>query len=105
MPKLLTLLITISLASACSTESTRADAYSERDSTGIQIIESRGPQWRPDQLRWTVFDTNGRWLGTVMTPSRFTIYEIGSDFVLGRAMDDMDTERVLMYRLLKQAAR
>ncbi len=55
-----------------------------------------------DELpRWNVFDPDGRWLGTVVAPSRFLVYEIGSDYVLGHHSDEMDVERVRLYDLEK----
>jgi hypothetical protein len=50
---------------------------------------------------WSVFDPDGHWLGSVDAPRGFTIHQIGADYVLGRSLDDMDVERVVMYRLLK----
>jgi hypothetical protein len=53
--------------------------------------------------RWAVFAPDGRWLGTLSAPLRFIIYQIGPDFVVGRALDEMDVERVVMFRLDKGA--
>jgi hypothetical protein len=71
-------------------------------------VDSDGNLWvavyrRPDddQPRWTVFDPNGQMLGVVSTPPRFTIYQIGSDFVLGRWLDELDVEHVRLFELLK----
>lgn len=72
-------------------------------------VDSRGYLWASDYRRpgddgprrWAVFDGEGRFLGPVETPSRFAVYEIGSDYVLGRHADEMDVERVLLYRLEK----
>jgi len=55
-----------------------------------------------DQPRWQVFDPGGALLGTVKTPPRFRIFEIGSDYVLGRWADDMDVEHVRKYQLIKE---
>jgi hypothetical protein len=54
-----------------------------------------------DQPRWTVFDPAGEMLGVVEMPPRFRVYQIGSDFVLGRWRDDLDVEHVQLYELLK----
>jgi hypothetical protein len=51
--------------------------------------------------RWIVFDTDGRWLGAVDTPPRFTVSEIGADYVLGVWRDSLDVQHVRMYRLDK----
>ena len=55
-------------------------------------------QERPDPL-WTVFDEEGRVLGFVETPSGLRIYEIGDDYILGRATDDLGVEYVQMWSL------
>ena len=55
-------------------------------------------QERPDPL-WTVFDEEGRVLGFVETPSGLRIYEIGQDYILGRATDDLGVEYVQMWSL------
>ncbi len=53
---------------------------------------------------WSVFDPDGVWLGRVTLPGGLEIYEIGSDYVLGRVTDEMDVERVLVYELVKDLA-
>jgi len=72
------------------------------------IVDLEGNLWvgeyrRPgdDQPRWTVFDPDGVMLGVVETPQRFRIFEIGSDYVLGRGVDDLDVEHIHVYDLLK----
>jgi hypothetical protein len=71
-------------------------------------VDSEGHLWveefrRPgdDQPRWTVFDPTGRMLGRVETPRRFTVYQIGRDYVLGRWRDEIDVEHVRLYELIK----
>jgi hypothetical protein len=54
-----------------------------------------------DPGRWTVFDPEGRMLGTVATPARFRVFEIGTDYVLGVWRDDMDVEHVRLFTLEK----
>jgi hypothetical protein len=51
--------------------------------------------------RWTVFDESGQLLGTVVMPERFTLLEIGPDYVLGRWQDDLDVEHVRLHRLVR----
>src|SRR5687768_974570 len=51
--------------------------------------------------RWTVFDRDGRYLGTLSLPPRFTLHEIGSDFLLGVRVDDSDVEYIERYKLRK----
>jgi hypothetical protein len=38
----------------------------------------------------------------VETPPRFRIFQIGSDFMLGRWRDELDVDHVRMYELLKE---
>jgi len=73
------------------------------------LVDADGNLWvedyRPpgdDQPRWKVFDPDGTLLGTVETPPRFRVYQIGSDFVLGRWTDELDVDHVRMYRLIKR---
>jgi hypothetical protein len=70
------------------------------------VIDDDGDLWveeyqRPGDERphWTVFDAQGVMLGEVETPARFRVYQIGSDFVLGRSTDELDVERVQLYKL------
>ncbi|MQA91304.1 MAG: hypothetical protein GEU90_13930 [Gemmatimonas sp.] len=59
---------------------------------------SEGPE------HWIVFDTDGRLLGTVQMPRGFQVFQIGPDFVLGHARDDLDIEHIRMYELIRSPA-
>jgi len=48
---------------------------------------------------WTVFSPEGEWLGEVKLPARFFVFEIGSDYVLGKRYDDLDLEHVELLHL------
>ena len=48
---------------------------------------------------WSVFDAQGRWLGDVTLPARFSPMDIGADYVLGVARDEDGVETVAMYTL------
>ncbi|MBC8086379.1 MAG: hypothetical protein H7Z40_03880 [Phycisphaerae bacterium] len=48
---------------------------------------------------WSVFGTDGRWLGDVTMPARFMPSDIGADFVLGVARDDDGVQTVVKYTL------
>jgi hypothetical protein len=50
---------------------------------------------------WQVFDSGGRWLGGVELPARFSVTDIGADYVLGVFRDPMDVEYVRLYRIDK----
>ncbi len=52
-----------------------------------------------DPVRWTVFDPEGRQLGTLALPARFRVTDVGPDYVLGVGRDEMDVEQVQVYRL------
>ena len=53
---------------------------------------------RPAPL-WTLFDPEGRALGFIETPGGLTILEIGGDYLLGRATDEMGVESVQVWAL------
>jgi hypothetical protein len=48
---------------------------------------------------WLVFAPDGTWLGRVVVPGRFEVYEIGRDYVLGLHRDAIDLERPQLLRL------
>ena len=53
---------------------------------------------RPPRL-WTVFDPEGRVLGHVETPEGLWIHEIGEDYILGLALDELNVEYVQVWTL------
>jgi hypothetical protein len=79
---------------------------------GRMLVDAVGNPWvseyverrsglSPDASRWTVFDPEGRMLGTVEIPAGGMVLEIGGDYVLGVWRDDLDVERVRLYGLIK----
>ena len=48
---------------------------------------------------WSVFDPDGLVLGFVETPPELVIYEIGDDYILGKATDDLGVEYVQVWGL------
>lgn len=77
-------------------------AYSDFrvDASGhLWVGEYRKPG--DDQPRWRVLDPTGRYLGIMETPPGFSIYEIGSNYLLGRWRDDLGVEHVRMYDLVR----
>jgi hypothetical protein len=50
---------------------------------------------------WSVFDRDGRFLGSVTTPLGLRIYQIGSGYVLGVARDGLGVEYVHLHLLHK----
>ena len=55
--------------------------------------------------RCDVLDAAGRFLGSVTLPPRFTLFQVGTDFILGRARDADDVEQVQVYRLVPSGGR
>lgn len=49
--------------------------------------------------RWSVFDSSGALIGEAITPSRFTLFEVGSGHVVGVRRDSLDVETVEVLRL------
>jgi hypothetical protein len=80
-------------------------AYSEL------LVDARGCVWAAkhvgevtgwlamDPRKWEVFSAQGEWLGSVISPRRFAVFEIGDDYVLGVFRDDVDVEHVQVLRL------
>ena len=48
---------------------------------------------------WTVFDPEGRVLGLMETPGGLDIYEIGEDYILGLATDELGVEFIQVWAL------
>lgn len=52
-----------------------------------------------DRALWTVFDPEGIAQGFIETPQGLTIHEIGDDYILGKAEDELGVEYVQMWGL------
>lgn len=50
---------------------------------------------------WDVFDPSGVWLGAVQLPMRFSVMEIGDDYMAGVWKDEADVEHVRVHELVK----
>jgi hypothetical protein len=59
---------------------------------------------RDDPTTWHVFGKDGAWLGDLVTPSRFQVFEIGEDYVLGVRRDSLDVEDVEVLPLRRAAS-
>jgi hypothetical protein len=70
------------------------------DLTGNLWVQHYAPPWQ-EARQWDVYSPDGRLIATISLPPRFTVYEIGVDYVLGTTKDELDVERVELYRLLK----
>jgi hypothetical protein len=56
---------------------------------------------RTAPIRWTVYDPEGSQLGDVPVPVDFAISEIGEDYVLGVARDELGVERIRAYSIVR----
>jgi hypothetical protein len=54
-------------------------------------------------LAWSVFDAEGRWVTDVTVPGSWQILDIGRDFILTLETNELDVQRVRMYRLTRDA--
>jgi hypothetical protein len=72
---------------------------------GRMMLDALGNLWVsspaiPDvRATWTVFDRDGRRVGALLFPERFSPMDIGADFVLGVARDEDGVEYVHRYVL------
>ncbi len=86
------------------------DVPPSRPAYGRFVVDAEGNLWvagygPPGEApgHWRVFAEDGRLLGSVEVPDRFRVYQVGPDWVLGVWSDELDVERVRLYRLLKPA--
>ena len=73
------------------------------DHLWVEEYEVPGEE-RPGVL-WTVFDPVGRVLGFVETPAGLEILEIGEDYILGQARDELGVEYVQVWPLERSVGR
>lgn len=57
------------------------------------------------EQEWFVFDRTGVWQGVVSTPASLEITDVGEDYILGLARDELDAQQVRLYRIRGRAAR
>lgn len=69
------------------------------DRTGYLWVREYRKPWQEGQDRWLIFDPEGRLVATAQLPSFRFVFEIGRDYVLGLALDEMDVEHARMHRL------
>jgi hypothetical protein len=69
-------------------------------------VDREGMLWVEDyrlataaHSRWSVFDTTGRWLANVTVPAAWQIMEIGADYILTVATNELGVERVRLHEL------
>jgi hypothetical protein len=72
------------------------------------LLDSEGCVWAPgyrlrgapeEPVVWEVFSPEGEWLGSLRTPLRFSVFDIGVDYLLGAFRDEMDVEHVQLLGL------
>jgi hypothetical protein len=81
---------------------------STRPAYGALLVDPAGriwtAVWAPSGAApaFSVFDTDGRWLGDVPMPPGFTPHWIGDDLVAGVQRDDLGIERVRVHRIERE---
>ncbi len=70
----------------------------------LWVEEYEAPGEELPGVIWCVFDPDGEVLGFVETPEGLLIYEIGEDYILGLARDEMDVEFIQVWPLERVAA-
>ena len=83
-----------------SRSTSRLTGRSRADAAGyLWVREYDFPnEARPAPL-WTVFDPDGRMLGLLETPRGLSVSEIGEDYILGVARDELGVESVQLWPL------
>jgi hypothetical protein len=69
------------------------------DEEGTAWVRAWQPVWESDSATWTVFDPEGRVAAEVRMPHGLVPHQIGRDYVLAVATDDLDVERVQLWTL------
>ena len=71
-----------------------------------QLVDPGGNVWVrryrlpwSGKTEWDVFDPEGQWLGTVLIPSDVRVFEFGSDYLLGRHLDSLRVERIVLHEV------
>jgi hypothetical protein len=71
------------------------------DALGNVWIEAHQGPGQTGPAPWLIFDADGRLLGEIPGIDRFFPYDVGDDYILGRRLDELDVERVELYRIRK----
>ena len=73
----------------------RAGHVDSEDNLWVQ----EGGRPRAPDVRWSIFEPKGRWLGDITLPAALQILEIGSDYMIVRDRNELDVERVRVLAL------
>ncbi|HSG82550.1 MAG TPA: hypothetical protein VLC48_09885 [Gemmatimonadota bacterium] len=71
------------------------------------LLDAEGNLWveeyriGDEEPQWAVFNPEGRFLGIVEVPRQGQVMEIGSDYVLGVWSDELGSEQVRLYELIR----
>ena len=71
----------------------------EVDAPGYLWVREYNRPEDGDRALWTVFDPDGVVQGFIETPPGLVIYEIGEDYILGKAEDELGVEYVQLWGL------
>lgn len=68
------------------------------DRSGFVWVQEYRLPWE-SQLLWNILDQEGSWIGSLKTPPDVRVFEIGEDYLLGRHLDELGVERLVLYAL------
>jgi hypothetical protein len=77
-----------------------AYGYIHADVLGFLWVEEYRIPGDEDRVT-TIFDPDGRMVGSLVLPSRFQLFEIGEDYLLGRHVDELGVEYLHLYGLTR----
>ena len=73
------------------------------DVTGCLWVEETRVPGGDTARHTTIFDPEGRMIGSVVLPDGLRVEQIGEDYVLGRWTDDLGVEYLRLYPLTRPA--
>ena len=70
----------------------------------VWMARYRGLPGRTPVAEWEIFDEEGRWLGSLETPTWKRVLEIGEDYVFAVVADELDVEHPTLFPLQRSPA-
>ncbi len=70
------------------------------DATGVTWVREYRPPYE-QSVEWSVFSHDGEWMGSLELPGDVSVLEIGDDYILGVAEDDLQVETVVVLELIR----